>query len=345
MVSSPGDKAMGIYPDKIGTSLLIGDGERHHGAIVLGLGRIGSLTRGDLAATVRKGLLSWAGDCLGRLAANNNAECSLAFVMVGTGSGGLPTRDAARSLLLGIDEALERLGPEETARLGLCTIDFIELYEDRAHTFWHELGQLLEGDSMADPSLARFRLGCGGIKAAKNGRRRLVIHEADGWWSPLRITMNDDVMVFESIGDRARAEHRGIATELAQIEQLINKTITNSRRDTDMEIALFEMLVPNDLKEAAPKLNNTRLLVDKQSAWIPWELLADRDSARNSGPCGEGQAPMPQSVQTGMVRQFVTDDIRQHLRTTEGRCALVIGDPDTKGPEKEEEERKTRRIA
>jgi len=337
--------ALGLYPGAVGSSLIIRrPGNNPPGVIVVGLGSIGSLGRGQLAASVREGVLQWAVETLSdhrqrrshselsrldqeEVLAAADRGTGLALLLVGSGPGGLSLRDAAHSLLAGVAQALNRLGPEETARLNLQTIQFIEIFEDSAHSFWHELNGLLGGERHHDPVLERFELTPRLIEGEQR-RRRLVIQSAPGWWEPLRITCDEDRLIFESISDHARSERRGVGAELHQIENLVQQGVKSARRDPALEIALFEMLVPNDLKMAAPRRDNMRLLLDHHTAWIPWELMTDRDSASRSDRCGLDSDACPQSVQTGMIRQLLFSDApAPKQRVTEGRCVLVIGDP------------------
>ncbi len=331
--------ALNLYPGAIGTSLVISRPKKTlPGVIVVGLGTIGSLGRGELAATVREGVLKWAVETLSaqRLTQTevmidetpvaNDRGIGLALILVGSGSGGLSLRDTAHSLLAGVAQALSRLGSEEAARLNLRRIEFIDYYEDRAYSFWHELNKLLDNQHRADPLLARFNLALS-VKEGQKARRRLVIGSDSGWWAPLRITCDDDRLIFESISDHARSERRGVGAEMVQIENLIQQGLKSARRDPALEVALFEMLVPNDLKMAAPRQDDMRLLLDHQTAWIPWELMTDRDSASRNAQCGRDSDARPQSVQTGMVRQLLFNDAQPRQRVTEGRCVLVVGDP------------------
>lgn len=327
--------ALGLYPGPISSSLVVRRSDNQPpGVIVVGLGDIGSLGRGDLAATVRDGVLQWAVETLSEQRSRPGNDKGLvedrgsvlSLLLVGSGPGGLGLRDAAHSLLAGIAQALNRLGPDQSARLNLKTIQFVEIFEDLAHTFQDELSRLLSNEHSTDPLLERFKLKPRLIEG-RRGRRRMVIRSAAGWWEPLRITQDQDRIIFESIGDRARSERKGVSAELQQVENLIQQGVKSARRDPALEIALFEMLVPNDLKMAAPRRDDMRLLLDKHTAWIPWELLTDRDSASQSDQCGRISDARPQSVQSGMIRQLMLTDAHPKQRVTEGRCVLVVGDP------------------
>ncbi|HRF30563.1 MAG TPA: CHAT domain-containing protein, partial [Azonexus sp.] len=84
---------------------------------------------------------------------------------------------------------------------------------------------------------------------------------------------------------------------------------------------LYEMLLPLRLRELAPQQGNMVVIVDRQSACYPWELLENRWS----------NGERPPSVAAGFVRQFRTDTFRQRPLHSPGNTALVIGNPDLQG--------------
>src|SRR5581483_658592 len=80
---------------------------------------------------------------------------------------------------------------------------------------------------------------------------------------------------------------------------------------------LFELLVPNQLKEQAPNRDNLVLVVDEGAAHYPWELMRDRLDI-------DGE---PLAVSAGVVRQLESQEFRTHPVTAMQRKALVVGDP------------------
>ncbi|HLM68459.1 MAG TPA: CHAT domain-containing protein, partial [Longimicrobium sp.] len=81
--------------------------------------------------------------------------------------------------------------------------------------------------------------------------------------------------------------------------------------------ALFELLLPNDLKDYEPDRNDMILVVDRTTARFPWELL------RNTR---EGDDE-PLSVRRGLIRQFSTRAFRPDVVTPPGNRVLVVGEP------------------
>ena len=93
--------------------------------------------------------------------------------------------------------------------------------------------------------------------------------------------------------------------------------IADTSRDTKVTHALFEMLIPNRLKELAPNQLNVVLVVDEVSGSYPWELLEDRSS----------NGSKPAAVTSGMLRQLKTGLFRERPAITLEDTVYVVGDP------------------
>ncbi|MBK7464159.1 MAG: hypothetical protein IPJ50_16470 [Betaproteobacteria bacterium] len=78
------------------------------------------------------------------------------------------------------------------------------------------------------------------------------------------------------------------------------------------------MLLPLRLRELAPQQGNMVVMVDRQTAPYPWELLENRWS----------NGERPPAVAAGFIRQFRTTEFRQQPVHGMGNTALVIGNPD-----------------
>ena len=82
---------------------------------------------------------------------------------------------------------------------------------------------------------------------------------------------------------------------------------------------MFELMVPNDLKDGLGQLSNVVFVLDGDTAAYPWELMTDA-----------GESPL--CTRLRMVRQLQSATFRQHLRVTTSRYALVVGDPQVTPP-------------
>jgi tetratricopeptide (TPR) repeat protein len=80
---------------------------------------------------------------------------------------------------------------------------------------------------------------------------------------------------------------------------------------------LYEMLLPNRLKDGVEMRGNLVLVLDERAARFPWEMLEDRWSKRRRPP----------SVEHGIIRQLTTQTFREQPSMAMEHRALVIGDP------------------
>jgi tetratricopeptide (TPR) repeat protein len=118
---------------------------------------------------------------------------------------------------------------------------------------------------------------------------------------------------FLVLTDRARAEGTMQATERRKVDWLVKTAMRDTRSDKDLAVLLYELLVPNDLKTQA---ENVVLLVDREAARYPWELMTERS-----------RLDEPLVTRIGLLRQFKTTDYRPNPQPSRGQNALVIGDP------------------
>ena len=331
--------ALGRYPGEIGTALVIPNARGGlPGAVVIGLGQVSTrLSKSDLARAVQTGISEWAARMLeskpndSQAPEDPPATRALVFVAVGSGQGGMALTEVGSAILAGVQQALELLRAQrsiaEVHRLALTRIEFLELYEDRAHTLWFGLSTRASDDRL--PRCMRLANQGKRIRAAEGGRRRLVLSETDEWWSPLKITQQGSHLQFENVADRARAELRGVATHASQIDDLLGQAVEHGDTDINLCRALFAMLIPNDLKDSLPSGDRLRLLVDPTTARYPWELIL----AGQQRPRGAREHPGEHAAEhsgNGVIRQFVTGQFRPNPRMASAATALVVGDPDTR---------------
>jgi len=115
------------------------------------------------------------------------------------------------------------------------------------------------------------------IQLLDGGKHRVVYEEAPGWWDRLQILgAEDGSLRFSSITRRARVEVSLVAAQRYLADQFIAQAITTSQTSGEVARTLFEMLVPNDLKEQVPDRRDLVLIVNHEAAHYPWELMQDR---------------------------------------------------------------------
>lgn len=282
--------------------------------IVVGLGAVGSLSLAGLARSVCEGVLDYATRHAGP------EPLRLASVLVGGSSGGIGVADAVQGIVRGVlaaDDLLRRPG----AAIAIDRLDLVELWEHRALQAVQALDRLAQ-----DPELRQRLRAAPTILAGENARRAATPTEPPGWWQRLRISQSEEGLTFCPVTDRARIELRTVATRLSEVDRLVRMAVGSTTDRPDLRRGLFEMLVPNQLKERAAEQEGLILQVDPTAAAYPWELLEHRHGQT------AGEETRPTVVRRPLLRQLELpgERVRERPRMVEGRDVLVIGDP--KGP-------------
>jgi CHAT domain-containing protein len=117
---------------------------------------------------------------------------------------------------------------------------------------------------------------------------------------------------FLVLTDRARVEASMQSTQRRLVDWLVEQSISRTQYDEEVSVSLFELLIPNDLKS---RTENVVLVVDRDAAQYPWELMTDRTYPNE-----------PIATRMGILRQFKTADFRSNPRPARGSSALVVGD-------------------
>lgn len=314
---------LGRYPGATGThGIFIPRLREQHpqGAIVIGLGQVGELSPGLLQDGVRRALLDlalqvieWPDDRFGP--SDVARAIKVSTLLIGTGAGGMRVRDSVESILRGAADAQRALRDGELAgRVSVGEVEFIELYEDIAIQAAVALREVAEGALANDVVWPEQVLGEG-----SGGRHRVRYDEDANWWHRLEISHDRgrDELRFVALTERARAEVSLVGGRLQQIDAFVQQACRSCSADADTARTLFEMLLPNRMKQLAPDRRSLVLLVDEVSGRYPWELLEDRWQARQQPP----------AVAAGMLRQLRTARFRERPLASSRASALVIGDP------------------
>lgn len=144
--------------------------------------------------------------------------------------------------------------------------------------------------------------------------------------------VDEDSLEFTVLTDRARAEGLSQATQRQWVDQLVRESISQPIYNESLAATLFELLIPNELKNQP---ENVLLVLDRVAAQYPWELLAERS-----------QPKKPVVTQIGMLRQFKALDYRFNPTRARQRNALVVGDTANHGlPELFGAQEEGRRVA
>lgn len=316
---------LGLYPGKLGTCEVLLNTDRYikpAGAIVIGLGQVGELSPGSLTTGITQAMLEYAihvAECPDErfgTPAGMPRSARITSLLIGTSAGGMTVRDSIEAILRGVAAANRLLYEQElSSRVCIDAVEFMELWQDVAIRAAVELGRTLLDRTLDD----LFVWTEPSVNTGEGGRRRVQFEEPPNWWHRMEIIHDkkNDELRFLALTDRARAEESLVTGQLRLAENLIRATIADTRRDLKVTHALFEMLIPNRLKELAPHEYDVVLVVDEVSGSYPWELLEDRWSGGDRPP----------AVSAGMLRQFKTGEYREQPITTLEDTAYLVGDP------------------
>jgi pimeloyl-ACP methyl ester carboxylesterase len=317
-----------LYPGRLDTHALFFSEkptQKPAGAVVVGLGQVGELSPGLLERGVRAALLDLALQVGQRAdqrsgSANEPRSVSLSCLLVGTGAGGMPVRDSIEAILRAAVGANTKLVDAELDhRVLVDEIEFLEIFEDVAINAAEALELALTDGELAQSVVWEKRV----IEEGEGRRRRVRFEEPPAWWHRLEVIEETSrgVLRFIASTDRARAEETLATGQLQLADAFIREASKSASANTEVAKTLFEMILPNRLKELAPRQVDVVVLVDPVSARYPWELLEDRWS----------QNGRPPAVAAGLVRQLKTPQFRLHPAHAVDAKAFVVGNPDLSG--------------
>jgi tetratricopeptide (TPR) repeat protein len=311
-------RQLGLYPGQVGTSsVFLPDAAGLPGVIVVGLGDVGTLTAARLERSFTQGMLAYAAAVAERDGGPSESAprgVAVATLLVGSGRGGIGVEDSVRALLRGALAARRTLEASTLGRrVRIERLEFMELYEDLAIRIARLLRRLQEEGRTS----GQFHL-ADGLTSGTGGRRRASFGDEDGWWDRLVVRSDGGRMVFQTPTQRAREEERTVPQQQRLVNEFIASAVQDHGTDTSIPNALFELLLPNDLKDYEPDRNDLVMVVDRETARLPWELL------RNGI---DGEEPI--AVRRGLIRQFSTTQFRRNVAPPQTDGVLIIADPPT----------------
>ena len=344
---------MGLYAGPVGTAVVVlrfpNDAERLRGsfcgAVVTGLGKYdGTLAANSLTEAVRTGALRYLlqyADCSG----GRSGEIALSTLLLGYNStANLTIAASVEALIRGVVEANEKFKEAASGSLRISSMEIVELYLDSAISAMRSLT-----DFAAKVNVGISRLGvrlvvpeeldCGiGV------RQRLDDNRAVAYWPRMIITNADsqeddshrpavdaspqadfypskppakiaERLRFVHVGQRARAETIVQQRQPGLVESLIAQQIRVRSYQPEFCRTLFQLMVPQDFKDAARQLDRIVLVLDGYTANLPWELmLADQE---------------PLAVRAHVMRQLSSTTFRRQVRQSLQPLAYVVGNPST----------------
>ncbi len=318
--------ALGLYPGKVGTSeIFLSYNSTPKGTIIVGLGELGELNSYQLELSVTQAVSKYILE-LREFEAINKEEFANFFeygvgisaLIVGGGYGGLSIESSLKSIILGIKKANNSIAGLNNSNLKkIETVEFVEVYEDRCLQAFYTLKKL-EADQHLNIVLPNNK-----IKKLPGIRKRVPLDYQQDWWQRVSVNVEKSpsfCLKFSASTGAAREEVRNLNSNPVIIQHFINKISDDGQWSPKLAKTIFELLVPNDFKDAVRNQYNIVWNLDKYSAAFPWELL--QDSTTQSKPL---------CVNAGMIRQLATADYRTQIKRSYANNALVIGDPDLEG--------------
>ncbi len=320
---------LGLTADDAGRTVVVRcrEGSWPGGAIVVGLGEFGLLTRSILTEGITDGVLR-----LARMRIEAGVDAAQPFglssVLIGTpGRFGLEVETSMVAIIEGVMDALCRLGDEQPAQFDL---EFIELYEQQADDAAGVLCSIrdeIDHNLMTNVDLDIAEV----VETRDGGRPGAPTHNVSGrpWIrmqaslespDPSRPSPVSEISV-SVLSRQAQADKLTHQVDLDKLGDYVDAAINNSGARS-VGHTLYELLLPHRVKLELGRSENIHLLVDEHLGQLPWELLAARDSG--------GKAGGAIALRAGFLRQLQSEQTtRQGSVRPSGLQALVIGDPPT----------------
>lgn len=307
---------LGLYPGPLRSHEILLNLEDHKfpGALIIGLGDVGSLSPGGLTDTFREAVLRYVVNRteIGSIGENGIEMTSL---LIGTGAGGMALEDAIMAILRAVLEANRQLSGE-TGNLdnSVVSLTFIELYEDTAVDAVHTLCNIADHNPEFRERIEIERE----LRKGDGGYTRVYYREDPEWWQRLRIESTDEGgLKFTALTARGtRAEMITQPIQRQSVMPILNVATSGTSSKDCIGRTLFELLVPAEFKVHARHNQDLVLLVDEKSAGYPWELLEYAGQDGNE----------PLAHKSGLIRQLTSSkDVK--TKVCDNRNALVVGDP------------------
>lgn len=311
-----------VYPGPLGTSDSFlppqddsgtGVRVRPERAIIVGLGEVGELTPANLQGTVAAALVRYAQREAQRSASEGKPlELSVASLLIGTGASNISVANSVQAIMFAVQDANARLAQAQLrpdARF--VGLTFVDYYENMAI-------EALRAALMVAKDRPALQVE---KKLARKGmvyERNRLKPDVGGWPQFISITENQHrELVFSLATDRARSQVLEQATQRSLIDRLVRDGEASTGNSDAIGELLFELLVPNDLKEDADAGRALVLDVDTAAAAYPWEMLIKTVNGNQRRL----------SLISPVVRKLKLTQFRKHPNDARGHRALVIGAP------------------
>ncbi|MFM7072586.1 MAG: CHAT domain-containing protein, partial [Planctomycetota bacterium] len=370
---------LGNYPGPLETSqTVVPHIDRHEkhvdlpaGALVIGLGRMGQLSCGELTRAVRHGLIDYAMEMSSRHdfdkvgeGRQQGEELGVSLLIIGSETAAMMTiEDCVASMLRGVAQANQEL-QRSRRRTRISDVEIVNPFLDTAinaavvaapaigiesgteFVFENQPPRLVQHSSgrlRIDPLPTSHTWRRWEITALpppetreavrqlpeplhdilRDGLRHASVKNLDAREALFEMAfprpkIDDAVPLglrFVAMADRARAEKTVEGRQRPVIDNLIRRSIDDGVFRPQIAKALGQLLIPNDLKDGLANIDNLVLVLDGETATIPWELLVLDDC--------------PLATRIGLIRQLIATNYRSATRMSHDRTAFVVGNPAT----------------
>ena len=312
---------LGLYPGEIGSNALFVEpsNDDFAGAIIVGMGEPDQLTSFQLAKSVEQGVLNYLLSLRGKEIPKNGLGVS--SLVMASGYGGLSIESSMKATILGVDQANEKIKQISATEYGTVQrIEFVELYSERALNCLYALHQIAKRETEE----VSIILGSKNYKQLLGFRKHISFDMTEDWWKRITVkhskidkeTGELESMVFGASTNDSREEENEVYSSTPLINQFITEISKNNQWSGCTAKTLFELLIPNALKEKLKRKGNILWILDTKTASYPWELLQDNTTKAK-----------PLCVNSGMVRQLSTANYRRTIKRASEQRALVVADP------------------
>jgi hypothetical protein len=325
------------------------------GAYVVGLGQTTALSRDRLSFAVRQALV----DRCTQLYGHDCTPADDGFVKVGLSStllgvrtdAGLRIGECVSGIVDGVlqangalatyEEARRRSGHPVKAPVRVAALELIERFSDRADIAAVAVRGLDHTTRLPDGYTDEHRSVTVRKKPGGLPAGAAMADEGQRGWRRFSITSTGDsvessgVVSFDvsDVGGDARADRTIHSLDPVVLESLARRLSVETYDDASAA-ALYDVLIPNEMRASFQSVSSLQLIVDETSANYPWELL--------SAPRQHMRAPL--SAHMSVIRQFSEIGLRRlaPVRATRGTALIIaagsaLPDAPLSGPHEEAE--------
>jgi hypothetical protein len=143
----------------------------------------------------------------------------------------------------------------------------------------------------------------------------------ENWTTVVVQSLPDGSLQYQTIQNESRFDCTLLLPQRRLIDDLAHRCVNTPSFDPKLANALYELLLPNELKSRLFDTDGTILILDSTTAMYPWELLQD----------GIGSHTVPISLRIPVIRRTISDRFTPYPSTARHE-ALVIGDPESGPP-------------